>query len=147
MILKKLFIITFLLLFKVTQVHQMESLIDDLDIAPEILPIYNEWLIDCSEKCVYPDFNRFKYIEFSDTLKSQYAGLYIFNQGILIKSEYRESPYLKVIVYHELGHAAFGLDHDFKSPNIMSPYFTDFIAQIYLNNWEKYKQDYFESVR
>ena len=29
----------------------------------------------------------------------------------------------------------------------MSPYFTDFIAQIYLNNWEKYKQDYFESVR
>jgi hypothetical protein len=119
---------------------------ENKDIDKDILPIYEVWLNDCIMYGVKPDFSRYNYILFTDTLNSGYAGLYVYREGILIKEEYRNSKYLKVIVYHELGHAAFGLEHELNHTSIMSPYFSDFFAQIYLSNWEKYKEQYFESV-
>lgn len=118
-----------------------------ISIDEDIKPIYEDWLNDCFIYNVEPDLNRFKYVHFSDTLNSNYAGLYVYKEGVLIKEYYRNSKYLKVIVYHELGHAAFALDHDTINTSIMSPYFSDFLAQIYLTNWEKYKQQYFESIK
>jgi len=120
---------------------------NDIKIDEDILPVYEDWLKNCIIYDVKPDFSRYNYILFTDTLNINYAGLYVYGEGILIKEEYRNSKYLKVIVYHELGHAAFGLNHELNHTSIMSPYFSNFLGQIYLNNWEKYKEQYFESVR
>jgi hypothetical protein len=133
--------------FKTHEPINFEFREDKLIIDDKIKPIYYEWLEECLSHKLKPDFNNVNFICFSDTLSDNYAGLQINNEGIYINKKHIESPYLKIIVYHELAHGMFYIQHDTTNLTIMSPYFTDFIAKIYLTNWDKYKQEYWENIK
>jgi hypothetical protein len=112
----------------------------------EIVPIFEEWVRESQKYKTKPNWDNVGFIYFSDTLSEKFAGMQIDYRGIYINNDYKETPYLKVIVYHELGHGMFNLPHDTVGINIMSPYFNKFLAQIYLTNWERYKDNYWNHI-
>jgi len=116
------------------------------EMEKEITPIFEEWIKECQDNKLDPDLDNVGFICFADTLFYGHAGLQIDNKGILIQEVFRNSPYLKVIVYHELGHGAFNLPHDTINASIMSPFFSDLVGKIYVTNWEKYKKQYWENI-
>lgn len=113
----------------------------------EITPIFEEWLNESREYKTKPNWKNVNFILFSDTLSEKYAGLQVDLEGIYINDDFKNSPSLKVIVYHELGHGMFNLEHDTSKVNIMAPYFSDFMVKIYLTNWEKYKNKYWLDIK
>lgn len=116
-------------------------------IDAEIIPIFEVWVEESIENKTNPNWNNVKFITFSDTLSyMDFAGLQIDGEGVYINEDYRSSRYLKIIVYHELGHGMFGLNHDTSRVNIMGSYFNEFIGKIYLTNWEYYKNLYWEHI-
>lgn len=117
----------------------------DIEIDAKITSIFNQWRSEAIQHNTSPDWHNVKFILFSENLKSL-AGIQIDGEGIFINENYRDSKLLKVIVYHELGHGMFYLDHDSSSANIMSPYFSDFIGMVYLTNWDRYKEDYWNKI-
>ena len=116
------------------------------EMGKEITPIFEEWIKECQDNKLDPNLDNVGFICFTDTLFYEYAGLQIDNKGILIQEVFRNSPYLKIIVYHELGHGAFNLPHDTINASIMSPFFNDLAGKIYSTNWEIYKTQYWENV-
>lgn len=117
------------------------------EMETEIIPIFEEWISECRTNELNPDLNNVGYICFTDTLFKGFAGMQIDEEGIILQEVFRNSPYLKVIVYHELGHGAFNLPHDTINSTIMSPYFNDLAGKIYVTNWERYKKQYWESIK
>ena len=113
----------------------------------EIIPIFEEWFVESRIYKTNPNWDNVGFIYFSDTLDSKFAGMQVDREGIYINNDYKETPYLKVIVYHELGHGMFNLEHDTSKVSLMSPYFTDFISRIYLTNWEKYRERYWLDIK
>lgn len=113
----------------------------------KISPIFEVWSQESNQYKTKPDWDNVNFIYFSDTLSDCFAGMQIDTKGIYINDDYKESPYLKIIVYHELGHGMFHLPHDTVGTNIMGPYFNDLVAQIYLTNWEMYKKQYWLNIK
>ena len=120
---------------------------ETLLIDEEIIPIFEEWLVESQIYKTKPNWENVNFILFSDTLSEKYAGLQVDFEGIYINDKFKDSPSLKVIVYHELGHGMFNLEHDTSKVSLMSPYFTDFMSRIYLTNWEKYRERYWLDIK
>ena len=116
-------------------------------IDDEIKPIFEEWLMDCDSNGVKPNLNTISHIVFVDTLQKNYAGLYVYNEGIILQEFLRNHPGLKIVVYHELGHACFNLPHDTLNVGVMSPLFNSVLSEIYLKRWDHYKKQYFDYCR
>lgn len=113
----------------------------------EIAPIFEIWVNESIENKTNPNWSNVNFITFSDTLSyMDFAGLQIDGKGIYISKDYQNSQYLKIILYHELGHGMFSLPHDTSKVNIMGSYFNEFIGKIYLTNWEYYKNLYWEHI-
>ncbi len=122
-------------------------IINHPDMSDDILPIFYEWVDESILYETNPNWNNVKFIQFSDTLSSDFAGLQIDNEGIYLNSRYQNHECIKVIIYHELGHGMFGLDHDTSRINIMGTFINDFICKVYINNWDLYKAEYWQHIQ
>jgi hypothetical protein len=146
------FILTFLIIFFIgggDNIHTSKSTSDlkIIEMNDDIKPIFDEWLMECDTNNLKPNLNTLSYLVFVDTLQKNYAGLYVYGEGILIQESLRDHPGLKIVVYHELGHACFNLPHDTTNMGIMSPFFSGIFSEIYIKRWDYYKKHYFDYCR
>ena len=120
--------------------------VEKMRIDSIMIPLLKEWMVDCYEYDIEPNISHIKYIEFTDTLRKDYAGLST-NEGIVIQDIYKNEKCLKVLFYHEMSHCAFGIGHDTTNTGIMAPYFIPIAGEIYLSRWDYYLDGYFEFIK
>jgi len=121
--------------YPVTELNDLES-------------YYAEWSDECEKRGVKDLCEEGVTFAYSDTLTS-YGGWCLKNeQGeeVIVKSSYQNTWMAKVVLYHELGHCCLNLSHD-TVPGIMSPHFYPWGEIIYINNWDKYLDDYFNRAK
>jgi hypothetical protein len=70
----------------------------------------------------------------------------LFNRRIEINKDIMDNSYIyiKVLIYHEIGHCAYGLDHEKKENMLMSPVMPG-LAYIW-RNWRLMLDDYFAAI-
>jgi hypothetical protein len=105
---------------------------------------------DCAEKMSQIDSIRITEIPDLDTKDNEYViGLchdrpfnkYIeINKEIMSKSDW----YIKTLLYHEIGHCAYDLDHDAQENTLMSPLIPP--LYIIIRDWQLMLGDFFSAI-
>ena len=98
-------------------------------VSPELEPAYEEWIDACKTKKI--PWKR----EVSRIDSILYDSLYLGYWG--------KCFLLKLIMYHELGHCAFGYGHDDVGVEIMNSTLREDRIIIYEYFWEVIKENYF----
>lgn len=80
-----------------------------------------------------------------DSIVGQYDPV---DEVIYIKNAYKDPRYVRLVVFHELGHAVFNLNHVKSKLSIMNPYLKYEFIEVYYNEWDYLVQDmYLDALR
>lgn len=105
---------------------------------------------DCAEKMSQIDSIRVTVIPDLDTKDNEYViGLCYdrpFNKYIEINKEIMNKSdwYIKTLLYHEIGHCAYDLDHDEQENTLMSPLIPP--LYIIIRDWQLMLGDFFSAI-
>tara|TARA_R110001599_G_scaffold1706_4_gene8415 strand:- start:892 stop:1371 length:480 start_codon:yes stop_codon:yes gene_type:complete len=115
-------------------------------VSPELEPAYEEWIDACKTKKIpwKREVSRIDSILY-DSLYLGYWGK-CFGNKIIISSNSISSTdtfLLKLIMYHELGHCAFGYGHDDVGVEIMNSTLREDRIIIYEYFWNRIEENYF----
>ncbi len=115
-------------------------------ISPELKPAYEEWVESCKTKKIpwRREVSRMDSILFAP-LEDGYWGK-CFGDRIVINSldiDTTDEFLIKLIMYHELGHCAFGYTHDDMGVAIMNTYLPSDKIIVYRWFWELLEDQYF----
>jgi hypothetical protein len=126
-------------------------------IDPELQPFVDDFMRDCEARrtdCAkrMDRIKSIKLVDMPDLDKSDdeaVIGLCYdrpFTRRIEISKDIMDKPnlYIKVLMYHEIGHCAYGLDHETVPDAIMSPVMPSFV--LLLRDWQLLLADFFVTI-
>jgi len=114
---------------------------------PDLMPYYHEWQRDLTTYGLDPNSaDNIIIISFSDHMAMAEAGVSNRNHNtIYVNSDMADAGKytVRAVLYHELGHYAFDLEHG--SCTIMSDTVRD--EDEYRLNWDQYVAEYMETIK
>lgn len=134
----------------ITSVVTMCSPLRGPYVSPELRPAYEEWIEGCKTRKIpwRREVSRMDSILFSP-LEEGYWGK-CFGDRIVVNSmdiDTMDQFLIKLIMYHELGHCAFGYTHDDMGVAIMNTYLPSDKIVVYMWFWELLEKQYFDQYQ
>ena len=134
----------------ITSVVTMCSPLKGPYVSPELEPAYQEWVAECKTRKIpwRREVARMDSILFAP-LEEGYWGK-CFGDRIVVNShdiDTMDQFLIKLIMYHELGHCAFGYTHDDMGIAIMNTYLPSDKIIAYRWFWELLEKQYFDQYQ